>query len=655
MKTLLRLFVLYLLIGCSAHKPVSHIPVTSIITTRTEALSSQEYPDFLSNYARLFVHTLNSEIPLCSIPRNYIPSDALMRQFPLGVMKDSTFCITGFLEVKENFDMQQLKKLGVYFIEGDQLFSTAFIPLSSLCQFLRLKGIIRFELTRLQPIAGNQAYNGNGVIIGIVDYGFDYTHPDFYDSTGQTYRIKQVWEQNTLQGISPAGFQYGRELTDQQAILSAGTDTNSETHGTHVTGSAAGSGAGTQFYGIAPKAELVLVSTNRTDVGIADGLRYIAEYAAQKNKPCVINFSLGSSIGPHDGTSAFDRLCDQKIRPGLLFTGSVGNNGNRNIFFENQFLDQPNDTIILSALLPDKGAEQLIADLWGEKNFVFSAAVFLLDTLSGKIVGTTPMVRSDEREIKTFRITTDSLLVIIQFAAEQGLYNQKPSIMAQVNYNSEGSNLIPVLKITSSIHGLIQGWLTAGQFSSLRQPYPYKGGNSSHTVAEIGGTGKSMLSAGAFCTKKNWNSTNGNPYHYGPKAVLGEIAYFSSHGPTADGRIKPDITCPGYGVVSAFSHFFTGNYPPAFYKTENVIFNNQTYSFGILQGTSIAAPILAGTLALWLQQNPDLTLGEIRKIMQQTATPTPDTAKTPNNTWGFGILNAAGGMQQIIHTEATQK
>ena len=667
MRTMLRFFIIFLLVGCTSQRSQkSHIPVTSVITTRTEALVSAEYPTFLSNYARLFIHSLSQEIPICSIPTNYVPSDPLMKQFPIGVMQDSIFCITGFLEVDKKFNLSQLKKAGIYFVEGNDLFSTAFIPLSSLCEFLKMKGIIRFELTRRgelslnvarpavnaqillhPPLPDKTAYTGKGVIIGIVDYGFDYTHPDFYDSTGSDYRIRQVWEQMNSSGTPPTGFQYGSEWKDQQAILTAATDTESQTHGTHVAGIAAGSGAGTEYYGLAPAADLILVSTDRTDVGIANGLKYISDYAAVQQKPCVINFSLGSSIGPHDGTSAFDRLCDASIRPGLLFTGSVGNNGNQPIYLAYEFLKTPTDTLVLSGIKPGPNEEQVIVDLWGSPSARFSAGVFLLDTLTMRTIGETPWVASEETKITTYRITTDSTVAVIQYAAETSPYNQKPTIMLQVSFVASGlTSVVPVLKIKSQSAINIQSWLTGGNFSTFNQPLPYQSGSTTHTVGEIGGTGKSILSAGAFCTKRAWVSVDGESYQYAPNAVLGEIADFSSRGPTADGRIKPDITCPGYGVVSAFSHYFDGSYPPSFYRTTRLSFQGVNYYFGILQGTSGAAPIIAGTLALWLQQYPQLTFLQARDAIRKSAIPAP-ISPLPDNTWGWGILNAAGGMQLL--------
>ncbi len=90
--------------------------------------------------------------------------------------------------------------------------------------------------------------------MGVIDCGFQYGHPSFYDTTGNSLRIKRVWQQNDTWGIAPDGFSYGNELTTTAEILAAVTDMADEGHGSHVTGIAAGcvapDGAGRRYRGI---------------------------------------------------------------------------------------------------------------------------------------------------------------------------------------------------------------------------------------------------------------------------------------------------------------------------------------------------------------------------------------------------------------------
>ncbi|MBK7944364.1 MAG: S8 family serine peptidase [Flavobacteriales bacterium] len=107
-------------------------------------------------------------------------------------------------------------------------------------------------------------YSGRDVLIGICDWGFDYTHPDLYDTLLTHTRIRAAWDQYKQSGPAPAGFPYGTEYATPSALLAAGSDTANiysyHYHGTHVAGIAAGSGAGTLFRGIAYESELLLAT-----------------------------------------------------------------------------------------------------------------------------------------------------------------------------------------------------------------------------------------------------------------------------------------------------------------------------------------------------------------------------------------------------------
>ena len=100
-----------------------------------------------------------------------------------------------------------------------------------------------------------QEYTGEGVIIGITDWGFDYTHPVFYDTNMIHYRVLRAWDQFKTSGPAPAGFDYGTEYVGAEALLTAQCDTSNvydyAYHGTHCAGIAGGAGAGTIYRGIA--------------------------------------------------------------------------------------------------------------------------------------------------------------------------------------------------------------------------------------------------------------------------------------------------------------------------------------------------------------------------------------------------------------------
>ena len=179
-----------------------------------------------------------------------------------------------------------------------------------------------------------QAFDGKDVVIGFVDNGFDYAHPNFRTADKSSLRIRKVWDQNAA-GTPPEGYDYGNELDTEEEILAARYDVAESVHGTHVAGIAAGADdtGGHDFAGNAPGADIVLVSVNTDgmyegdNTTVIDGINYIFDYAGQAGKPCVVNLSLGSHLGPRDGTSSFDRMADELQGAGRLLVGSVGNDG----------------------------------------------------------------------------------------------------------------------------------------------------------------------------------------------------------------------------------------------------------------------------------------------------------------------------------------
>ena len=71
-----------------------------------------------------------------------------------------------------------------------------------------------------------QEFTGQGVIIGVTDWGFDYTHPVFYDTNMQNYRVLRAWDQFKTSGPAPEGYNYGTEYVGREALLAAQCDTS---------------------------------------------------------------------------------------------------------------------------------------------------------------------------------------------------------------------------------------------------------------------------------------------------------------------------------------------------------------------------------------------------------------------------------------------
>jgi serine protease AprX len=96
----------------------------------------------------------------------------------------------------------------------------------------------------------------------------------------------------------------------------------------------------------------------------------------------------------------------------------------------------------------------------------------------------------------------------------------------------------------------------------------------------------------------------------------GNIAFFSSNGPTSDGRIKPDVCAQGVYVYVASKE------------------KSNTYEYS--NGTSFSAPLTAGVCALILSAHPEFTPMQVRDALRNTA----NNASTPNNILGWGVIDA---------------
>ena len=187
----------------------------------------------------------------------------------------------------------------------------------------------------------DRAYTGEGVIVGIVDTGIDYYHSEFRNKrkTDET-RILYLWNQWDDSGSEPDSFSYGSEYNKKQIddeingranIIPRSdydpTGRGGDGHGTHVAGIAAGRN------GMAPEADIVMVSTDWESASIIDGVKYIIDKAIELNRPCVVNLSLGSQHDLHNGTGlraeAYERL--SKLRPeGIVIVAAAGNDGHTN-------------------------------------------------------------------------------------------------------------------------------------------------------------------------------------------------------------------------------------------------------------------------------------------------------------------------------------
>jgi hypothetical protein len=573
-----------------------------------------------------------------------------------------------FIIVSDNFNRSSLTQLNATIETDLNNILTIRIPIKNIktlsemseIKYVRAGMPVKPRLDVAIPLIGadkvqkgtnlDSPYDGKNVVIGIVDFGLDFTHPTFYSSDGTTLRISRAWLQS-VRGIEPSGFSYGTEYVGESALLSKEYSSTAESHGTHVSGIAAGSGGGGIYKGVAPGAEIVFVELGETDTNLIDAVNYIFKYANSENKPAVINLSLGSQTGPHDGTSLIDKSFDGLTGEGKIIVGAAGNEGNTNLHIKHTF-SSTTDTLrtIIKLDTNDNPQYESNVDIWGNANSNIQFAIEVYDLSTNKIIESTNFASTSSSYSTTkdwIMNTNDTIEVQLSSIAKYAT-NQKPNIEFYMkNPVSSNYGVAIVLKGTSG-NGvdLWNGGVGYGaEYQALTNTTKtgWVTGDTECSISEIGGTGNSIISVGAYASKEIWINLSGN--RYTTNDVIGNIANWSSKGPTIDGRTKPDVTAPGTVIVSSVNSFDptflpSGSSAPDLISKDNS--GSQTHYYGIMQGTSMSTPMVTGSVALMLEKNPKLAPNDVRLIIQQSSfqdqfTGTIDASGS--NTWGWGKLN----------------
>ena len=215
------------------------------------------------------------------------------------------------------------------------------------------------------------SYSGKDVVMGFIDTGLDWSHGDFKNADGST-RIIALWD-HTLSNSSntPVGYGYGQEWDSigiNQGLATAHTDYSG--HGTTVTGTGAGNGlANGTHKGVANESDIIAVEIDFNSANflgsIVDATEYIYNIADSMSKPCVINGSLGTYFGSHDGLDPYSLYIDSLIndKKGRLFVCSAGNSGNWGAY--HLHADVNNDTTF-TWFKPHSNYNYLFIELWAD-------------------------------------------------------------------------------------------------------------------------------------------------------------------------------------------------------------------------------------------------------------------------------------------------
>ncbi len=530
----------------------------------------------------------------------------------------------------------------------------------------RVPEVWQRTISTLPSYAG---YSGKGVIVGVIDTGIDWDHGDFIDdATGQS-RILSIWDQTLTAQTgesTPAGYAYGVEYTrthinDEIDGTPAGyvrsQDTNG--HGTHVSGTAAGDGSDTgdasyapayTYTGMAPEADIIMVKYGGggfEDV-VADAIDYIFSKAAAEGKPAVINISLGTHFGAHDGTSPLEMAIDNAVGQGKVIVKSAGNSGTTAADAEYIHAEGTvgvGDTAVVEFTvpsyteLPGAGNDYILLEMWYQGQDSLKVEVIRPNgTSSSATTGNSVGSIDSDGYIGLFNADTGP-------NANNGDNNCSIEIWDQSLAGAPAAGVWTVRVIGDAVNesGHFDVWIAGINLGAAGTKAWFTKGWDDDEIVSIPGTSSGGITVAAYSTKTTFDSQDGNTYTY-TSAVLHDLADFSSYGVRTDdggsGLLtaqKPDIAGSGFGVISALStnSGWVGS-----------IEQNRDLTHLIMSGTSMSSPHVTGMAALLLQQNPDYTAAQIKDLLKRHARTDAYTGSTPSFKWGAGkadVFAAAGG------------
>lgn len=473
-------------------------------------------------------------------------------------------------------------------------------------------------------------FTGKGVVIGVIDQGFEFRHPAFTNRTAR-------YSTGTVLGTTPPS----KDSRDDVG------------HATHVANIAGGNKIdGSNNHGIAYEADLVMISSSFSSNDVLRQTRLIKNYAEGEGKPWILNMSFGAVVGPHDGTTSYDTGMRDLCGKGALMVAAMGNEGGQKLHAYREFKED-GQTVYLN-IQPDANSNPdrvVFSEIW-----------------SSSTDGTSHLTIRPVIVLSGTRHTfTDSELTRAGFSTGINPYNKRQygrlqtymsSLLSLAGISASSTSAKLLWEVTGnagdSFHAWVDGVSYPASFTAYSSTsYRANSGDDEYLVGEGAASIPTALAVASYNAASQFTSEDGLTYSVS-NGGKGSMSNFSSKGPFLDAsNPKPAIAAPGGCISSAFSKNMTQWNAYKDYVTKSVTVNGQKYYYGIMSGTSMATPVVTGIVALWLEANPQLTYNDVLEIFRKTgrrSSQTKHTAATGdwNAIAGYGKIDAYEGLKEAL-------
>lgn len=616
--------------------------------------------------------------------------------------------ITGFVKLGDGATAEQLKAEGmnVFAVRGD--IALVSMPVAEVERMAELPCVKQLELSRpvaqkMDRVRANmgvdkihageglpQAYTGKGVIAGIVDNGFDVHHINFRNDDGSS-RVKQL-SHIYVNDYSTTG--YNRDVYTTETMDKFYTDAYDNYHGSHTLGIMAGGYKGkvnmaeklnqliviaeerdNPYYGVAPETDIVASCGDLNTMFIAMGVEDILNYAYDNNQPAVINLSLGSNIGSHDGLGVMSQYLDLAAEEAIICL-AAGNEGDIPIALNKTFTKS--DTTLKTFINPmyDMSSYGYInfrqgsLDIYSNDETPILAKVIIYNKKRGTVAFSIP-ISENTGGVPIYYSTpeyasagdysnanfTKAFSGYVGIGSELDPYSGRYHVIVDyftsdnTEKNADGNYILGIEivgKEGQRVDCFVDGYYT--DFAGYNQP-GFTDGSCNGSINDFA-CGKNVIAVGAYTTRTEWASLDRKVYNHESKVgELGQVSLFSSYGTLIDGRQLPQVCAPGETVISSSNSYYVVYGGLENKDLQGSFFEEDRPNYWhVERGTSMSSPALAGAIALWLEANPNLTVKEAQEIIEKTAVKDASVLgfKGDPVKWGAGKFDAYAGLKEVI-------